>query len=573
MRSAPTRCRSPSAARATRRSSSTAATKASPGSTSRSTRSTTTARTASSTATTASSSTASRTGRASASLVAGPDDGPRRRAAGRARVHARPGARRRALRWRRSRSSRRSSPVARRGRARSRAARRRRCRRSTRLRRADSTPPSRRRAAASTPSTKTRTARSTAAAGCSSSPTASAAARWRRPRAACSSPSCTWRSTASRSTPSAVATAMLGADRTIAEAIARVTERPGAATVALCAPLDAAAAHWLVAWVGDCRVYRWSARGAGQLDLLTRDDTFGHLGEAPPPGGSPHDPARMVGNGATTGANAAVHAIGRDDLLVLCSDGVHKHLDGADWCAVLAAPVLAGAARPGAGGAGAEARQRRRRDRAAAAPLGSRRAQPALARPRRPSVRQGKERAMTPADIDRVFGRGRLRMVTGDHVEVFREHSLPGERRRYTKRFLATAAGDFSEWTEREWRILARLVGHGIKPVPDVVHFDRGAADRPALVQTFDAGVTVDHWATLAAARARRHHAAQRLRGLRPLVGARAPQPDRARRHPRAAAGPPRPQGRQRLHSGRSRPTSIRTRAASGCSRASTTSP
>ena len=72
---------------------------------------------------------------------------------------------------------------------------------------------------------------------------------------------------------------------------------------------------------------------------------------------------------------------------------------------------------------------------------------------------------MTPADIDRVFGRGRLRMVTGDHVEVFREHSLPGERRRYTKRFLATAAGDFSEWTEREWRILARLVGHGIKPL------------------------------------------------------------------------------------------------------------
>jgi hypothetical protein len=104
---------------------------------------------------------------------------------------------------------------------------------------------------------------------------------------------------------------------------------------------------------------------------------------------------------------------------------------------------------------------------------------------------------MTPADIDRVFGRGRLRMVTGDHVEVFREASLPGERRRYTKRFLATAAGDFRHWTEREWRILARLVGHGIGPVPDVVQFDRGAIDRPALVQTYDAGVTVDHWATL----------------------------------------------------------------------------
>ena len=104
---------------------------------------------------------------------------------------------------------------------------------------------------------------------------------------------------------------------------------------------------------------------------------------------------------------------------------------------------------------------------------------------------------MTPADIDRVFGRGRLRMVTGDHVEVFREASLPGQRRCYTKRFLATPEGDFREWTEREWRILARLVGHGIKPVPDVVQFDRGAADRPALVQTYDAGITVDHWATL----------------------------------------------------------------------------
>ena len=104
---------------------------------------------------------------------------------------------------------------------------------------------------------------------------------------------------------------------------------------------------------------------------------------------------------------------------------------------------------------------------------------------------------MTPADIDRVFGRSRLRMVTGDHVEVFREAARAGERRRYTKRFLSTSAGDFRPWTEREWRILARLVGHGIKPVPDVVRFDRGAVDRAALVQTFDAGVTVDHWATL----------------------------------------------------------------------------
>jgi hypothetical protein len=104
---------------------------------------------------------------------------------------------------------------------------------------------------------------------------------------------------------------------------------------------------------------------------------------------------------------------------------------------------------------------------------------------------------MNRADIERVFGRGRLQMVTGEHVEVFREEALPGERRRYTKRFLCTSEGDFRQWTEREWRILARLVGHGIGPVPDVVQFDRGANGRPALVQTYDAGITVDHWMTL----------------------------------------------------------------------------
>ena len=294
-----------------------------------------------------------------------------------------------------------------------------------------------------------------------------------------------------------VAAAMLGADRAIAEAIARVTDRPGAATVAMCAPVDAFAARWLVAWVGDCRVYRWSPRDDGRLDLLTRDDTFGALGEAVPAGGSPTDPARMVGNGATTGANAALHALGRGELLAICSDGVHKHLDDADWCRVLGADVPLGRAQRRAGGARARPRQRRRRDRAADASHRPRLARPAPERPPRRCRRERKERAMSPADIDRVFGRGRLRMVTGDHVEVFREASLPGERRRYTKRFLATAAGDFSEWTEREWRILARLVGHGIKPVPDVVRFDRGAADHAGLVQTYDAGVTVDHWATL----------------------------------------------------------------------------
>lgn len=136
-----------------------------------------------------------------------------------------------------------------------------------------------------------------------------------------------------------VAAAVLGADRAIAAAIARVTDRPGAATVALAAPLDVFAAKWLVGWVGDCRAYRWSPRDDARIELLTHDDTFAHLGEAPPPGGAPGDPARMVGNGATTGANAVTIGIERGDILALCSDGVHKHVDDADWCRVLVAPL------------------------------------------------------------------------------------------------------------------------------------------------------------------------------------------------------------------------------------------
>ncbi len=136
-----------------------------------------------------------------------------------------------------------------------------------------------------------------------------------------------------------VSAAILGADRVIAAAIGRVTDRPGAATVALCAPVDRIASTWLVGWVGDCRVYHWSPDTPAAIGALTRDATFGHLGEVAPPGGSADDPARMVGNGATLGANTALHSIGWGDILAVCSDGVHKHLDDEAWCRVLAQPA------------------------------------------------------------------------------------------------------------------------------------------------------------------------------------------------------------------------------------------
>ena len=129
--------------------------------------------------------------------------------------------------------------------------------------------------------------------------------------------------------------AVLDADRLIARRIALLTDAPGAATVVLCAPVNLFASKWLVAWVGDCRAYRLAADKAAALELLTLDHTFVHLDEATPRGGSPDDPARMVGNGAVTAASVALHDLGAGDLLALCSDGVHKHLDDRDWVRLL----------------------------------------------------------------------------------------------------------------------------------------------------------------------------------------------------------------------------------------------
>ena len=132
-----------------------------------------------------------------------------------------------------------------------------------------------------------------------------------------------------------VRAAMLDADRAIARRIGQVTDSPGAATVALCAPVNVFASKWLVAWVGDCRVLRLAMRGEPSIELLTRDDTFRHLNETPPAGSSLDDPARMVGNGATSGANVALHDLACGDMLMLCSDGMHKRVQDSDWCRVL----------------------------------------------------------------------------------------------------------------------------------------------------------------------------------------------------------------------------------------------
>jgi len=129
--------------------------------------------------------------------------------------------------------------------------------------------------------------------------------------------------------------ALLDADRELRREIARETSSPGAATVALCANTGPSLDRWLIAWVGDCRIYR--VRGAASMPalLLTRDDSYDRLAECPPKGASPNDPARMVGNGAVVAPNVESIQLQDDEMLLLCSDGLHRHVDPREISGIL----------------------------------------------------------------------------------------------------------------------------------------------------------------------------------------------------------------------------------------------
>jgi len=133
----------------------------------------------------------------------------------------------------------------------------------------------------------------------------------------------------------AIRRALLRADREVRRSIASQTRASGAATVALCAGRGWTLAKWVVAWVGDCRVYRIGTTPNEPAELLSADDTYRRLRETPPPGGSPDDPARMVGNGAVLEPNVEEITLFRGEMLVLCSDGVHKHLEPDDIARIL----------------------------------------------------------------------------------------------------------------------------------------------------------------------------------------------------------------------------------------------
>ena len=428
----------------------------------------------------------------------------------------------------------------------------------------------RRRAARIIASTKTATARSTASRRCSRG----RRRRRRRdgvvgqqaPRGARASQA----RAARASTPTRSRKALLDADREIAKGIAHHSGATGAATVALCAG-DRRAARDVVDRVGRRLPHRIASRtDERRRELVTRDDTYRHLGEEPPPGGSLDDPARMIGNGAVSAPNIERVDLGWDEMLVLCSDGVHKYVDAAAIGAVLRddAPLarrclrLVEAARSngsqddatvlvvhrGRAARAVRAHATRHCSRASRRRSCSWRCI-GSARSRRASRHNG-VRAMTPDQIDRVFGRGRLKMVTGEHVEVFREAARAGRppalhqalpqhaRRRLRPMDRARVADPRAPHRPR----------HRLRAGSRAVRPRRARRARSSCRRTMPAPRSTSGRRILPVARDGTR-AAPRVRGLRALVGARASLPARAVRDPRAFRRAPRHQGRQRLHS------------------------
>jgi protein phosphatase len=95
-----------------------------------------------------------------------------------------------------------------------------------------------------------------------------------------------------------------------------------------------------IAHFGDSRILLLRPQaGAWQCTALTVDQTYANLGEPPPPGGHPDDPARMVGVGAAGEPAVAALRLRENDWLLLWSDGLHRFVP---------MPLLAGLCQRGA---------------------------------------------------------------------------------------------------------------------------------------------------------------------------------------------------------------------------------
>jgi protein phosphatase len=128
---------------------------------------------------------------------------------------------------------------------------------------------------------------------------------------------------------------LAGADRRVREAIARRGDQNGAATLAAAWFPSPSTAYLLN--VGDCRVYQLRPhKRRYAIQQLTVDQTYASCAQPPPPHGKPDDPARMVGTGAVGVPPVLKAQIRERELLLLCSDGVHKFVSDEQMAEVVA---------------------------------------------------------------------------------------------------------------------------------------------------------------------------------------------------------------------------------------------
>lgn len=125
-------------------------------------------------------------------------------------------------------------------------------------------------------------------------------------------------------------------DQAVAQAVVGCGHRRGAACMAA-AWLDASGQGCL-SHVGDCRIYLWRVANDAtiRMEALTRDQSFLHLGEVPPPGVGSMNPARMVGSGSVGRARVRGLRLRSRMGLLMCSDGVHDVMDAAGLTRALA---------------------------------------------------------------------------------------------------------------------------------------------------------------------------------------------------------------------------------------------
>ncbi|MBL6986268.1 MAG: serine/threonine-protein phosphatase [Methylobacter sp.] len=116
------------------------------------------------------------------------------------------------------------------------------------------------------------------------------------------------------------------ADTVVGQAVARYSDRPGASTLVAAWFMGLRRVH--VVNIGDCRAYRLTPRfwRGYRIKQITVDQTYANLGRQTPAKGKPDDPCCMAGVGVVGTPKVVTLRLLEGELLLLCSDGLHKFL-------------------------------------------------------------------------------------------------------------------------------------------------------------------------------------------------------------------------------------------------------